>query len=73
MMLRLAQMSDEGKMLDQHASLAKSFSTARMRETVAMARELFGANGILVDYNIARFFNDAEALYTFEVRSKCRT
>src|ERR1700733_13664260 len=66
MMLRLAQMSDEGKMLDQHASLAKSFSTARMRETVAMARELFGANGILVDYNIARFFNDAEALYTFE-------
>jgi len=66
MMLRLAQMSDEGKMLDQHASLAKSFSTARMRETVAMARELFGANGILVDYNIARFFTDAEALYTFE-------
>ena len=31
-----------------------------------MARELFGANGILVDYNIARFFTDAEALYTFE-------
>jgi glutaryl-CoA dehydrogenase len=66
MMLRLAQMSDDRKMLDQHAALAKSFCTARMRETVAWARELFGANGILVDYNIARFFTDAEALYSFE-------
>jgi alkylation response protein AidB-like acyl-CoA dehydrogenase len=66
LMLRLAQMDDEGKMLDQHAALAKAFSTARMRETVAWARELFGANGILVDHNVARFFADAEALYSFE-------
>ena len=66
LMLRLAQMDDEGKMLDQHAALAKAFSTARMRETVAWARELFGANGIVVDHNVARFFADAEALYSFE-------
>src|ERR1700682_2586267 len=66
LMLRLAHMDDEGKMLDQHAALAKAFSTARMRETVAWARELFGANGIVVDYNAARFFADAEALYSYE-------
>jgi alkylation response protein AidB-like acyl-CoA dehydrogenase len=66
LMLRLAHMDDEGKMLDHHAALAKAFSTARMRETVAWARELFGANGILVDHNVARFFADAEALYSFE-------
>jgi glutaryl-CoA dehydrogenase len=34
-------MNDEGKLQDHHASLAKSFCTVRMRETVAWARELF--------------------------------
>ncbi|HWF01429.1 MAG TPA: acyl-CoA dehydrogenase family protein [Caulobacteraceae bacterium] len=66
MMLRLSQMDDEGKLADQHASLAKAFCTARMRETVAWARELCGANGIVVDYNVARYFADAEALYSYE-------
>ena len=66
LMLRLAAMGDEGKLLDHHASLAKSFTTVRMRETVAWARELFGANGIVLDYNVARFFADAEALYSYE-------
>jgi alkylation response protein AidB-like acyl-CoA dehydrogenase len=66
MMLRLSQLDDEGKLADYHASLAKAFCTARMRETVAWARELFGANGIVVDYNVARFFADAEALYSYE-------
>jgi alkylation response protein AidB-like acyl-CoA dehydrogenase len=66
MMLRLSQLDDEGKLGDPQASLAKSFCTARMRETVAWARELFGANGIVVDNNVARFFADAEALYSYE-------
>jgi alkylation response protein AidB-like acyl-CoA dehydrogenase len=66
MVLRLSQMQDEGKLLDHHASLAKAFCTVRMRETVAWARELFGANGILLDYDVARFFADAEALYSYE-------
>jgi alkylation response protein AidB-like acyl-CoA dehydrogenase len=66
MMLRLAQMDDEGKMGDHHAALAKAFCTAKMRETVAWAREVFGGNGIVVDYNAARFFADAEALYSYE-------
>ena len=66
MMLRLAAMADSGKLLDHHASLAKSFCTVRMRETVAWAREVFGANGIVVDSNVARLFADAEALYSYE-------
>ena len=40
--------------------------TARMRETVAWAREVLGGNGIIVDYNVGRFFADAEALYSYE-------
>jgi alkylation response protein AidB-like acyl-CoA dehydrogenase len=42
LMLRLAAMNDEDKLQDHHASLAKSFCTVRIRETVAWARELFG-------------------------------
>jgi glutaryl-CoA dehydrogenase len=66
MMVRLAQLQSEGKLLDQHASLAKAFTTARMRETVAWGREILGANGIVLDYKVARFAADAEALYSYE-------
>ncbi|WP_066803083.1 acyl-CoA dehydrogenase family protein [Sphingomonas asaccharolytica] len=69
LMLRLAEIEEEDRLLDQHASLAKAFTTQRMRETVAWARELHGANGILVDAEIgaaARLFSDAEALYSYE-------
>ncbi len=66
MMVRLSQIEQEGKLLDQQASLAKAFTTARMRETVAWAREVCGANGIIVDNNVARYFADAEALYSYE-------
>jgi alkylation response protein AidB-like acyl-CoA dehydrogenase len=66
LMLRLAQMDDEGKLDDQHAALAKAFCTAKSREAVAWGRELLGGNGIVADYNVARFFADAEALYSYE-------
>jgi len=66
LMVRLAQMDDEGKLADHHASLAKAFCTAKSRETVAWGRELLGGNGIVADYNVARFFADAEALYSYE-------
>jgi alkylation response protein AidB-like acyl-CoA dehydrogenase len=66
MVVRLAQIQDQGKLLDQHASLAKAFCTVRMRETVAWAREIFGGNGIVLDYDVARFVADAEALYSYE-------
>jgi alkylation response protein AidB-like acyl-CoA dehydrogenase len=66
LMLRLAQLDDEGKLGDHHAALAKAFCTAKSRETVAWGRELFGGNGIIADYNIGRFFADAEALYSYE-------
>src|SRR5713101_4966412 len=55
-----------GKMTDAHASLAKAFTTAKCRETVAWARELLGGNGIAAEYNVGRFFVDAEALYSYE-------
>jgi len=70
LMFRQAQLDDEGKLTDQQAALGKAFCTEKSRETIAWGRELFGGNGILVDYNIARFFADAEALYSYEGTSQ---
>jgi glutaryl-CoA dehydrogenase len=66
MVIRLSQLQDQGKLADEHASLAKAFCTVKMRETVGFARELLGANGILLDYNVGRFVADAEAIYSYE-------
>src|SRR5712692_5418114 len=66
MLVRMAQLEAEGKMTDAHAAIAKAFTTAKCRETVAWARELLGGNGIAADYNVGRFFVDAEALYSYE-------
>lgn len=66
MCLRLSQMQDAGIMRDEHASMAKGVCTVRMRETVGWAREILGANGILLDHHIGRFVADAEALYSYE-------
>src|ERR1700739_460241 len=66
LLVRMAQLQAEGKLTDAHAALAKAFTTAKCRETVAWARELLGGNGIVADYNVGRFFADAEALYSYE-------
>ncbi|WP_433559981.1 acyl-CoA dehydrogenase family protein [Pseudonocardia xinjiangensis] len=66
MAVRLAQLQDAGEARDEHAALAKEFCTSRMRETVALAREVVGGNGVVLDYGVAKFFADAEALYSFE-------
>jgi len=66
LLARTAQLQAEGKLSDAHAALSKAFCTAKCRETVAWARELLGGNGIVADYNVGRFFADAEALYSYE-------
>ena len=63
---RLSQLQDEGRMSDEQASLAKAFSTVRMRETVGWARELMGGNGILLENHVGRYVADAEAIYSYE-------
>ncbi|MDQ1575807.1 MAG: glutaryl-CoA dehydrogenase [Microbacteriaceae bacterium] len=63
---RASEMLDRGEQLDEHSALAKAYATSRMRETVAWSREILGGNGILIDYDVARFFADAEAIYSYE-------
>ncbi|WP_306232657.1 acyl-CoA dehydrogenase family protein [Agrococcus beijingensis] len=66
MCVQVSRMLDEGRQSDAHSALAKTFTTTRMREVVAWCREVCGGNGIVTDYDVARFFVDAEALYTYE-------
>src|SRR5882724_11347604 len=66
LLVRQEQLFAEGKLSDAHAALSKAFCTSKCRETVAWAREILGGNGIVADYKVARFFNDCEALYTYE-------
>jgi glutaryl-CoA dehydrogenase len=66
MCVRVAQLQDLGLVEDQHASMAKAFTTTRMRETVGWAREVLGGNGILLEHHVGRFVADAEAIYSYE-------
>jgi glutaryl-CoA dehydrogenase len=66
LVVRTAQLHAEGKLGDHQPALAKAFTTARMRETVAWAREICGGNGITLDSGVARYFADAEAFYSYE-------
>ena len=73
LVVRMAELDDQDKMTDAQAALSKAFTTAKCRETVAWGREIFGGNGISIDYNIGRFFTDAEALVSYEGTIRCRT
>jgi glutaryl-CoA dehydrogenase len=66
MVFRLSQLQDNETMNDQQASLAKVWITKAMRRLVSTGRELFGGNGILLEYDIAKYMADSEALYSYE-------
>jgi glutaryl-CoA dehydrogenase len=66
MMVRLSQLEDLGQAKDEQSALAKAFTTARMRESVALGRSLLGGNGIVTDFEMAKIFSDAEAIYSYE-------
>jgi len=64
--VRLTELQARGALTAEAAALAKDWTATRTRETVALGREIGGAEGIRVEHDLARFFADAEALYTFE-------
>lgn len=66
LVFRLSELQDAGMLSDEHASLAKVFCSMRTRDVVSRAREVMGGNGILLEYDVARFVADAEAIYSYE-------
>lgn len=66
MCFRLSELQDDDLLTDEHASMAKVFCSLRTRDVVRSAREVMGGNGILLEYDVARFVADAEAIYSYE-------
>ncbi|MFB0833806.1 acyl-CoA dehydrogenase family protein [Arthrobacter halodurans] len=66
MAVRLTQQQDAGVYRDENSALAKMFTARALRETAALAREVVGGNGILLENDVARFHADAEAIYSYE-------
>lgn len=64
--VRVAELQESGQKQMLYSSLAKVHNAKRMRETVALAREVVGGNGITLESDVARFFVDAESIYTYE-------
>ena len=66
MVAGLAERQQDGVYRDEDSALAKMWISLHMRETVALARELVGGNGITLAHDVARFHADAEAVYSYE-------
>jgi alkylation response protein AidB-like acyl-CoA dehydrogenase len=66
MCLRMAQLQDQKLVRLEHAALAKLNTAAGARRVCAMARDILGGNGILLDHHVARHHADMEAVYTYE-------
>lgn len=63
---RITELHMEGKANMGKAGLCKAYCTSKGRETVALGRELLGANGILYENYVMKAFIDMEALHTAE-------
>ncbi|MCB1273509.1 MAG: acyl-CoA dehydrogenase family protein [Leucobacter sp.] len=63
---QLSALQDAGELSDASSSLAKMWASLHLRESAALAREVVGGNGIVLDTEVARFFADAEAIYSYE-------
>lgn len=66
LMAQVAWLQEQGRMEMSHAAMAKATATRLARESAALGRSILGGNGIVSDYRMARMFNDAEVLYTYE-------
>lgn len=66
MAAQLVDQQEAGVYKDENSALTKMFTAQKLRETVALAREVCGGNGITLDTDVARFHADAEAVYSYE-------
>ncbi|MET0863068.1 MAG: acyl-CoA dehydrogenase family protein [Nakamurella sp.] len=63
---RMSQLQAKGRVSIEHAALAKLNTGDGARRVCAMARDILGGNGILLDHHVARHHADIEAVYTYE-------
>lgn len=64
--MSLSELDPAGERYEAQAAMSKMWVADRLRETVALAREACGGEGITLATDVGRFFADAEALFTYE-------
>jgi glutaryl-CoA dehydrogenase len=63
---RLADLETAGELRPTQASLAKFHNTRAARRVAAIARDLLGGNGILLENGVMQHMADIEAIHTYE-------
>ncbi|MBK8207555.1 MAG: acyl-CoA dehydrogenase family protein [Planctomycetes bacterium] len=63
---RLAKLKDEGKMTHFQVSMSKMNNVGIALEIARVAREMLGANGIMLEYHVARHMANLESVKTYE-------
>lgn len=64
--LRLGQLKNEGKIHFAHISMAKQNNVEMALGVARMARDILGANGIMVEYKSMRHMCNLETVFTYE-------
>lgn len=71
--LRLGRLIERGQLTPTMAALAKLNNTRRARGLIALARELLGGNGMLLDHHVIRHMADFEGVYTYDGTADIQT
>jgi glutaryl-CoA dehydrogenase len=64
--MQLARLEQEGRLSDTIAGLAKFHNTRKAREVIALARDMLGGNGVLLENHVIRHMGDIEVIHTYE-------
>ncbi len=64
--IHAGRLKDAGELTPPLVSLFKMNSVARAREVAALARDVLGGNGILLDYRVMEHMADIEGVYSYE-------
>ena len=64
--LQIGRLAERGHLTDTIAGLAKLNNTRKAREICALARDMLGGNGLLLENHVIRHMADVEAIHTYE-------
>ena len=64
--IQVGRLKDDGLLDAPTVSMFKMNNVAKARRTAALAREVLGGNGVLLDYRVMEHMADIEGVYTYE-------
>jgi glutaryl-CoA dehydrogenase len=64
--IHMGRLKDSGELDPATVSMFKMNNVAKARQIAALARDVLGGNGILLDYRVMEHMADLEGVYTYE-------